>query len=188
MFRYGYTFVWVLLVIALGVGAYFALSQLSYEIVYEGKNAQSAQPVLVYDESLELEKFKNTAEEEITEDPNESNEQGENSSSSTDDSTEEEKVETPKASSGEYKDLIEKLDRLVTEYGGTMKVGSKGTRVGTVQEFLNIYNKTSKTVDNQYGNGTLADVKKFQADHGLGADGLAGPGTFKKMSEWLQKQ
>ena len=69
-----------------------------------------------------------------------------------------------------------------------MKLKSKGTRVGTVQEFLNIYNNTSKKVDNDYGAGTKTDVVNFQKKEGLTADGEAGPTTFVKMIDWLKKQ
>ena len=69
-----------------------------------------------------------------------------------------------------------------------MKVGSKGTRVGTVQNFLNLYNKTSKRVDNDYGKTTKTDVIAFQKAVGLTQDGETGPTTYKKMIEWLKKQ
>lgn len=83
-------------------------------------------------------------------------------------------------------ELIEKLQDLIND-DINMKQGSRGTRVGTVQKFLNIYFDTEKTIDNDYGPGTLADVKKFQTEEGLGADGLAGPNTYKKMIEVLKK-
>ncbi|MCE9548824.1 peptidoglycan-binding protein [Candidatus Nomurabacteria bacterium] len=69
-----------------------------------------------------------------------------------------------------------------------MKEKSRGTRVGTVQTFLNIYNGTTKKVDNDYGAGTKADVIKFQKAVGLTADGEAGPSTFAKMIDWLETQ
>ncbi|HBB54043.1 TPA: hypothetical protein DHS24_02780 [Candidatus Nomurabacteria bacterium] len=69
-----------------------------------------------------------------------------------------------------------------------MKEKSQGTRVGTVQTFLNIYNNTSKLVDNDYGPGTKTDVMNFQKAEGITVDGEAGPGTFRKMIEWLKKQ
>ncbi|MBI2630677.1 peptidoglycan-binding protein [Candidatus Nomurabacteria bacterium] len=69
-----------------------------------------------------------------------------------------------------------------------MKVGSKGTRVGTIQKFLNLYNKTSKPVDNDYGPGLKADVTAYQKAAGTTADGETGPATYKKMIEWLKKQ
>lgn len=65
-----------------------------------------------------------------------------------------------------------------------MKKGSRGTRVGTVQKFLIEYG-IKMTADNDYGDSTVAAVKKFQSDQKLSADGQAGPGTYKKMIEWL---
>ena len=69
-----------------------------------------------------------------------------------------------------------------------MKVGSKGTRVGTVQNFLNLYFKTSKKIDNDFGATMKADVIKFQKAVGLTADGQTGPTTYLKMIDWLKKQ
>jgi hypothetical protein len=83
------------------------------------------------------------------------------------------------------KTLISELEGLI-EDAIFMKSGSRGTRVGTVQKFLNIYFNKKGTVDGDYGPGTLADVKKFQQAEGLGADGLAGPTTYAKMIEILK--
>ena len=83
--------------------------------------------------------------------------------------------------------LINELQKLITDKV-FMKVGSKGTRVGTVQKFLNLYNKTDKPIDNDYGPGMKTDVTNFQKAVGLTADGEAGPGTYQKMIDWLRKQ
>lgn len=81
-------------------------------------------------------------------------------------------------------ELEEKLQKLVSD-DIYMKRGSYGTRVGTVQEFLNLYFSTTKKVDNDYGPGTVEDIKKFQRAEALGADGQAGPATYKKMISLL---
>ncbi|HRH31623.1 MAG TPA: peptidoglycan-binding domain-containing protein, partial [Candidatus Paceibacterota bacterium] len=65
-----------------------------------------------------------------------------------------------------------------------MKKGSRGTRVGTVQKFLVEYG-IKLSIDNDYGDSVVAAVKKFQSEQKLSADGQAGPGTYKKMIEWL---
>ncbi len=83
--------------------------------------------------------------------------------------------------------LINELQNLVTN-NVSMKLKSSGTRVGTVQNFLNIYNNTSNKVDNDYGASTKNAVAAFQKDQGLNADGQAGSGTFSKMIDWLKKQ
>jgi peptidoglycan hydrolase-like protein with peptidoglycan-binding domain len=69
-----------------------------------------------------------------------------------------------------------------------MKLSSSGTRVGTVQNFLNLYNKTSNKIDNDYGASTVKSVAAFQKAQGLTADGQAGSSTFSKMISWLKKQ
>lgn len=86
-----------------------------------------------------------------------------------------------------YQTLINELQKLITD-NIYMKKGSQGSRVGTVQKFLNIYNNTSNRVDNDYGASTEIAIKNFQKTEGLGVDGQAGPGTFKKMIDWLKKQ
>ena len=83
-----------------------------------------------------------------------------------------------------YQSLINGLQKIVNE-NIVMKKGSKGTRVGTVQKFLNIYNNTSNRIDNDYGPSMETAIKNFQKSQGLTADGEAGPGTFRKMIDWL---
>lgn len=86
-----------------------------------------------------------------------------------------------------YQSLINDLQKLINDKV-YMKKGSKGTRVGTVQEFLNIYNKTSNKIDNDYGPSMETAIKKFQTEQKVTSDGEAGPGTFSKMIDWLKKQ
>ncbi|MEK7569450.1 MAG: peptidoglycan-binding domain-containing protein [Patescibacteria group bacterium] len=92
----------------------------------------------------------------------------------------------PAPVSSKYQSLIGDLQKL-TDDKVYMKVGSKGTRVGTVQNFLNIYFKTSKKIDNDYGKGMKTDVANFQKAVGLTADGETGPATYEKMIDWLKK-
>ena len=67
-----------------------------------------------------------------------------------------------------------------------LKLKSQGAYVGTVQKFLNIYNKTSTKVDNDYGASTVTAVKNYQKAVGLTADGATGPSTYLKMITWLK--
>lgn len=87
--------------------------------------------------------------------------------------------------STQYASLISQLEKLIADTV-LMKEGSRGTRVGTVQEFLNVYNGTSNKVDNDYGPGTKTKVANFQKAVGLTADGQAGPNTYQKMIDWLE--
>jgi cell division protein FtsB len=95
--------------------------------------------------------------------------------------------ETVSTTSLKYQSLINDLQKLIDD-NVSMKEKSKGTRVGTVQTFLNLYNNTSKRVDNDYGASTKTAVMNFQKAVSLTADGEAGPSTFQKMIEWLKKQ
>lgn len=88
---------------------------------------------------------------------------------------------------GQHATLISELERLISD-NVIMKRGSRGTRVGTIQRFLNLYNGTSSTVDNDFGPGTESRLRDFQRSEGLTADGQAGPATYRKMIEWLDKQ
>ncbi|OGI64066.1 hypothetical protein A3H53_04115 [Candidatus Nomurabacteria bacterium RIFCSPLOWO2_02_FULL_40_10] len=86
-----------------------------------------------------------------------------------------------------HQSLIDELQKLID--GKTLlKQKSSGPKVGTVQKFLNIYNDTTKKVDNSYGIGTAKVVSDFQKDVGLNPNGESGSSTFVKMIEWLKKQ
>ncbi len=86
-----------------------------------------------------------------------------------------------------YQSLITLLQKLITD-NISMKKGSLGTRVGTVQKFLNLYNKTTNKIDNAYGPTMVSRIKAFQKSQGLTSDGEAGPNTYSKMITWLKKQ
>jgi len=91
------------------------------------------------------------------------------------------------SSNFEFEDLKQKIQKLIDD-NVLMKNGSRGTRVGTVQEFLNLYNGTDSRIDNDFGNTTENQVKVFQRAEGLNADGQTGLSTYRKMIEWLSKQ
>jgi peptidoglycan hydrolase-like protein with peptidoglycan-binding domain len=57
-----------------------------------------------------------------------------------------------------------------------------------VQKFLNIYNNTSKKVDNDFGASTVKLVTAFQKDSGLTANGQVNTDTLNKMIDWIKKQ
>ncbi len=82
--------------------------------------------------------------------------------------------------------LIVDLQKLITDKI-FMKEGSNGTRVGTVQTFLNVFNDTTSTVDNDFGPGTKAKVIAFQKAVNITADGQPGPGTYQAMIDWLNE-
>lgn len=83
-------------------------------------------------------------------------------------------------------DLLSDLQQLV-EANIIMESGSSGSRVGTVQEFLNIYFEDRNiSVDNDYGPGTTRLVREFQTSELNGGDGRVGPNTLRAMIEWLE--
>ena len=56
-----------------------------------------------------------------------------------------------------------------------LKIGSRGSDVKELQEFLNI------TADGIFGKGTEEAVKKFQSTNNLVVDGIVGPATMDFM-------
>lgn len=96
------------------------------------------------------------------------------------------KTPTPtKVIVSKYQILINDLQKLV-DGNIYLKFKSQGPAVGTLQKFLNIYNKTSNKVDNDYGTSTVTAIKSFQKAQGLVVDGESGPSTYKKMISWLK--
>ncbi len=66
------------------------------------------------------------------------------------------------------------------------KAGSKGAQVGTLQTFLNKYNKTTTKVDNDFGPSLTAAIKTYQGKNGLPVTGQVAEKTLSKMIEWLK--
>src|SRR3954469_4067165 len=58
----------------------------------------------------------------------------------------------------------------------TLRIGSKGKLVSQLQSRLRV-----RPVSGYYGSKTARKVKFFQADHGLRADGIAGPSTLRAL-------
>lgn len=67
----------------------------------------------------------------------------------------------------------------------TLKVGSRGTQVKIVQQFLIDNKYLTGKADGSYGNMTAAAVKKFQAEYNLTADGVVTGGTRDLINELL---
>lgn len=81
-----------------------------------------------------------------------------------------------------------KYDAGSTNSGGgstTLKGGSKGENVKTLQRNLNTVMNAGLSVDGEFGPGTKSAVIKFQKKYGLEADGIYGPASAKKMTEVL---
>jgi len=53
---------------------------------------------------------------------------------------------------------------------------------------LNLYNHTSKKVDNDFGAAMKTDILNFQKAVGVTQTGQVGTLTYNKMIEWLKKQ
>lgn len=66
-------------------------------------------------------------------------------------------------------------------YALTLKRGSSGSTVKTLQQKLKRWGYYTGSVDGVYGSKTVSAVKYFQRKNGLTVDGIAGPKTLKAM-------
>jgi len=69
----------------------------------------------------------------------------------------------------------------LTAYAITLKQGSRGEQVKTVQRKLKNWGYYTGSVDGIYGAKTVSAVKYFQRKNGLTADGIVGAKTFKAL-------
>lgn len=72
-------------------------------------------------------------------------------------------------------------DAPLTAYALTLKQGSRGEQVKTVQRKLKNWGYYTGSVDGIYGAKTVSAVKYFQRKNGLTADGIVGAKTFKAL-------
>ena len=63
----------------------------------------------------------------------------------------------------------------------TLRYGSRGDDVGTMQTMLNTVMGENIKVDEKFGPETLALLKRFQSEYGLAVDGVCGTKTWKKL-------
>lgn len=165
MNEFKFQFVNILLLAALVFGMYWAFTNINNGITYGERDLVTTSETNVSDQLVDKEIFDTPVV--------------------VDNIDYEVDSQVTKKLSAEEKVLKEKLENLIAD-NINMKQGSRGTRVETVQDFLNRYFDTDNTVDGDYGPGTLTNVKKFQELEGLGADGLAGKNTYQKMIEILE--
>ncbi len=65
----------------------------------------------------------------------------------------------------------------------TLRSGSRGETVKTLQTMLNAVSGAGLAVDGGFGSKTLAAVKSFQRSRGLTADGVVGTKTWTALAE-----
>lgn len=63
----------------------------------------------------------------------------------------------------------------------TIRKGSRGDAVRLLQEIMNTLGYECGKTDGIFGKNTLSAIKKYQADNGLEADGIAGPLTWAAL-------
>ena len=70
--------------------------------------------------------------------------------------------------------------------GAFLSVGCQGAEVTKLQNFLNWAGFNCGKADGDFGMGTLAAVKAFQAKVGITQDGIVGSGTINKMKVYAK--
>lgn len=70
---------------------------------------------------------------------------------------------------------------------GNLNVGSTGSDVSKLQEYLNFATGSNLKVDGQYGAQTQNAVKQLQSRLGITADGIVGSQTTKALNDYLAK-
>lgn len=171
----------LIFLILLGLGAYWALTHLDNGVSYTSEKLVQQQD-LTERNDIEDQEINLLPEVETGESSESSLEETESTPS---------EAETPSQPSQQqnssHPELVSALEKLISD-NIYMKVGSRGTRVGTVQKYLALYFPDKNvSVDNDYGNGTRDLVREFQTKEGLDADGQAGPSTYQKMIDLLKK-
>ena len=76
---------------------------------------------------------------------------------------------------------------MATSTRTTIKNGSTGSEVETLQMMLNEVYGSVLVVDGIFGNKTEGFVKQYQQDHGLVVDGIVGPATWNNLEERFSK-
>ena len=71
---------------------------------------------------------------------------------------------------------------------GVLRKGAKGGMVEKLQRQLNFLGYNVGAVDKDFGNKTRTQVKKFQRDQALGADGVVGPKTWQGLSDAVKSK
>lgn len=186
MDRVKFILVLVISVAVLGLGGWWAINTMQSSSDYV-KN-QKIKKLEAENEELKLMAEKLKTEADLSENNNVAEKPIAEPAPQTKPSTTPKPI-TPKPTSTTYKNqtLINELQKLANA-GTILKLKTASPAVGSVQKFLNLYNKTSNKIDNDYGATTKTKVAAFQKAQGLTASGEAGKATFTKMVAWLKKQ
>ncbi len=67
-----------------------------------------------------------------------------------------------------------------------LKLGSKGTNVGYVEQFMNLYFKKALVIDNTFDKVLKSNVTTFQKQNKISQTGSVGTVTLQMMVLWLK--
>ncbi len=168
-----FTFVTVILVALLGYGGYAAITGLTDPAAYVSKNTETIgdmHPVV-------------TSADTGTETASASVPGTDPASSATTAGT---ASATTTASALSVSATLSKNLQALVASKTVLKAGSKGTSVGYVQQFVNLYFGKNLKVDNDFGATLTSNIKKFQSQNKLSVTGQVGKSTLQYMILWLK--
>ena len=67
-----------------------------------------------------------------------------------------------------------------------LKLGNKGTNVGYVEQFMNLYLKKNLVIDDTFDKILKANIITFQKQNKIAQTGTVGPTTLQTMVLWLK--
>lgn len=88
---------------------------------------------------------------------------------------------TKETGKAETEDKAKKAATLALGEGEFLRKGASGDKINQLQEMLNSKG-ANLDVDGKFGSKTMAALKKFQSESGLGSDGVVGPNTLAKLN------
>lgn len=163
----------IIFLVLLGLGAYWALTSLDSGVQYSRESIVETQEEATPIADEQVNAVNNETVLTVDETPSE-------------ESTETEPEPEPEQESSANEDLIAALEELIDD-NVTMDSGAGGSRVGTVQEFLDFYfEDRTVSIDNDFGPTTKGLVREFQQAELNGGDGRVGPNTLRAMVEYLE--
>jgi murein L,D-transpeptidase YcbB/YkuD len=161
-----FTFVTVVLIVALGAGGYFAIKSMTKPASYIPKTIETVGDL-----------------HSVVTDPD----TGTSSVQTTVVATP--KPTTPSTSSGQASSsqvtLSDNLNTMISNKV-LLKLGSKGTNVGYVEQFMNLYFKKNLAIDNTFDKVLKSNVTTFQKQNKISQTGSVGTSTLQMMVLWLK--
>jgi murein L,D-transpeptidase YcbB/YkuD len=159
-----FTFVTLILIVALGAGGYFAIKSMTKPASYIPKTIETIGDLHT-----------------VVTDPNTGTLLIQTPIIASSTPT----VTSTTSSSGIQKTLSDNLDLMISKKIA-LKLGDKNANVGYVEQFMNLYFKKTLPIDNTFDKVLKSNVMTFQKQNKISQTGSAGTATFQMMVLWLK--